>query len=517
MRTLIKTLLWIFGILIILYLAASFLLMRLVSPTVISALESSVSKQLHTPAKIAAQFHLRFFPQPAVTLSNATMELGTNHVRSTIQKAHIALKFRPLLSRQIVPAVLELQHADIDLANIQGISKSPKQTPKSPAQHVATPVKKSSTPSASSAPSLPSMSLPRVIITNSQFKWQNARTKRITTVSNVNLSINPAAASTRIKGEFTLSYDKKSHQLKIDTQIKQPSLDQINFDPLQLDLVSKSHDQTSTLNMSTTLSMNRKSKIVKLSALKGKINGVPFSGTAQTKWQTQGVQLINNSNLSLRMAGGQLHIGFNYQSPAEKAKLAVNAKSVNLNTVSHALQLDNPMKGTAALQASLTAQKQHHQWVSGLNGNGRFQLNDVQFGKTDFGAIANEGAKRFHQQSNGSTHGVTTFSAITGTFNIHDGVFYNDDLALQTKNNQLSGKGNGHINLTTKQINYTLTLTLEQLNNFALPLEVKGSINHPKVRPDFEALGKNLIKKAIKKHSFKSLFHDKKINLKSLF
>lgn len=511
MRTFIKTTLWLLGILVIIYVTVTFLLVRLVSPTVLSTLEDKLSNKLNAPAKITATIHWHFFPQPAVTLSNATVELGTNHVRSTIKKAHVSLKFKPLLSRKIVPAELELKNANIDLTNIK---RTTTQKSKSLSQ---TEVKSTSKSNIKPAQALSPINLPRMILSNSQFKWQNQRTKRIVNLSSVNLSITSHSKTTDIKGAFTLSYDKKVHQLKLNTRVKQGNPGDIYFSPFKLGVVSHSHNKQSSIDLSTNMRMNLSTRQVKLASIKGQFNGVPFKGKAQTSWQTQNKQLTSQSNLILAIAGGQLLIGLNYQSPAQRAKIAINAKSVDLSTVSHALQLDNAMKGTASIRSTLETHQQNHQWIPQLNGTGHFQLNNVQFGKTDFGSLVDEGIKHFNKKSSSTQHGITTFSAITGTFNIHDGVFYNDDLKLEAKNNQLSGKGNGHINLVTMQINYTLTLLLAKLNNFALPLEIKGPIEHPKIKPDFNALGKNLLKDAIKKHSFKSLFHDKKLKIPSLF
>lgn len=511
MRTLIKTGLWVISTLIVLYLLASFFLVRLVSPTVENALQSQLAQKLNTPTKLNANVTLSFFPTPSITLKNISFKLGTNQVQSTIGLAHVALKFQPLIHRQIVPSTIKLENANINLVGIKGQLSPNLQVNKKPMP--TTSVEKNVKKQQTNIPS--QLRLPHLIIKNTQIRWQNKRTKHIMSLSNVNATIAPTANKTNISGQFTLTYDKKSHKMAVQTVLSQPSPQLFKLSNLEVDSSTQAGKKTSAIKLTTTALLNMKDSTLKLTGLKGQINRLPFSGSLISNWQEANNQLTVNAKATLTMASGQLALGVKYQSPTQKAAITLKGRSLNLEKTSTAFQMKNTIKGTADLQAMLNTQKYKQDWVSKLQGKGKFQLHNVQFGKTDFGGFIQKGAQQFGKQAMQSHHGATTFSAITGTFTIHDGVFYNDDLALQTKNQQLSATGSGNINLITKRINYTLSLMLKKLNNFKLPLDIHGPLDNPKAKPNFEALGKNLLKNAIKKHSFKSLFHNER--LKSIF
>lgn len=511
MRTLIKIGLWVIGTLIVLYLLASFFLVRLVSPTVVSTLQSQLAQKLNMPTKLKANVSLSFFPAPSITLKNINFKLGTNQVQSTIGLAHVALKLQPLIHRQIVPSTIKLENANIDLVGIKGQLSSGLQANKKTTRTVSAKKNVKKQPSNTRS----QFGLPHLIIKNTQIKWQNKRTKHIMSLSGLTATIAPATNKTNISGQFTLTYDKKIHKMAIQTVLSQPSSQLFKLSNLEVNSSTQAGKKTSTIKLKTTALLNMKESTLKLTDLKGQINRLPFSGNLMSNWQQANNQLTVNAKATLAMANGQLSMGINYRSPAQKAAIALKGQSLNLEKISAAFQMKNTIKGTADLQAMLNTQKYKQDWVSKLQGKGQFQLHNVQFGKTDFDGFIQEGAQRFGKKAAQPRHGATTFSAITGTFTVHDGVFYNDDLALQTKNQQLSATGSGNVNLVTKRINYTLSLMLKQLNNFKLPLDIHGPLDNPKAKPNFEALGKNLLKNAIKKHSFKSLFHNER--LKSIF
>ena len=195
-------------------------------------------------------------------------------------------------------------------------------------------------------------------------------------------------------------------------------------------------------------------------------------------------------------------------------KYLLSVHHINLQPVLKSLHFDNLIKGTANLTAHLTANNSGSGWLSNLNGSGNFKLTDTELGKLNSVHYLNQAFELLHQQKIEDDNGVTVFSNISGSFTLHDGVFYNDDLKMNAR--KITSTGTGNINLNTRMINYKLYLA-QNNNEFKLPLDISGPLEHPQIKPDLANLGKDLIKKSIKKKIFDNIFHGKHIDFKKIF
>ncbi|CAN5317718.1 AsmA family protein [soil metagenome] len=107
----------------------------------------------------------------------------------------------------------------------------------------------------------------------------------------------------------------------------------------------------------------------------------------------------------------------------------------------------------------------------------------------------------------------TDFGSLTATFAIKQGNASNHDLLLQSAVVKMTGEGN--IDLAKQHFDYQLTATvlgsgLDQQTKEAqefigggVPLQVTGDFSHVKVTPDWDALGRAVVKSAIKQHAEK--------------
>jgi len=88
----------------------------------------------------------------------------------------------------------------------------------------------------------------------------------------------------------------------------------------------------------------------------------------------------------------------------------------------------------------------------------------------------------------------TSFSALTGSFVITDGVAHNEDLKLASP--ALRATGSGSIDLPARSLDYTVKPTLvasaagqgdaEPLSGIEVPVHISGSWDAPKIEPDIE-------------------------------
>lgn len=90
---------------------------------------------------------------------------------------------------------------------------------------------------------------------------------------------------------------------------------------------------------------------------------------------------------------------------------------------------------------------------------------------------------------------ATPFNHLTATGVIDHGVISNDDLSLQTAMTHSSGKGT--INITNQQIDYELLTTINKekqkndianLYGIALPIDIVGTLDHPKMTVNTNAI-----------------------------
>ena len=105
----------------------------------------------------------------------------------------------------------------------------------------------------------------------------------------------------------------------------------------------------------------------------------------------------------------------------------------------------------------------------------------------------------------------TTFSSVSATGSVTDGVMRNDDLVAELPFMQLRGSGN--VDLAAATVNYNLTarvlerpdslqdVTEEELEDFTeaiIPLKITGPLSSPSVKPDVEKLLRKRVEKEIK-------------------
>ncbi|MET0292923.1 MAG: AsmA family protein [Steroidobacteraceae bacterium] len=112
----------------------------------------------------------------------------------------------------------------------------------------------------------------------------------------------------------------------------------------------------------------------------------------------------------------------------------------------------------------------------------------------------------------GTNAGRTAFETFRSSANIVDGVATTDDLAIASQQLRVAGKGTS--NLVTQAIDYQVTTTILKappgaegdiagLTLASIPVNITGTFENPKVRPDLEGLAKARLKQEVDKQKDK--------------
>lgn len=169
-------------------------------------------------------------------------------------------------------------------------------------------------------------------------------------------------------------------------------------------------------------------------------------------------------------------------------------------------------KGNVSLQLT-TLGNDIATWTNNLNGRVGFAVNDGVISNIDLeyqlARIRNFINKQ--SQPKQETPNQTTFSNLTGNFQVNRGVAHNTDLLLQAKTAVV--KGQGDIDLRNKTLAYRIqaAATSENLGGDAykiqdylggsLPILINGKWESPRVEPDWNTISQAIAKALIKQQT----------------
>jgi uncharacterized protein involved in outer membrane biogenesis len=535
MRTAGKVLAWFVGIIIVLYIILALVLHYAVKPSAYkSFVENAVLKTTGHKMVINGQLSWKIFPNPSIKITDVLIENqnGTEHVSpyfAKVQEADIRISLVPLLSGQVVPKTLILRNANINL-----VYQSAKNNPIAKAQKVA--VEKATTEPAitksipataitkrhrmdltndhqSNLTYLQHMKLPNVTVINTNINWIDLKNNSITNFKNINITIHPSANQAFIKGGLEIVHKQQTAKLKLSTElVRDNDNTKFAFQDLAFSGDTSSKDSNNSLDYRGPLTIDLTKQTLAVPNYRLTWNKLPMTGEINASWKITDSGLDAMFNASTHVANGLINEKGQYHAPdksADSFNYLLSIHHIDLAPLLKSVHYDKLLKGTGNLTATLSSNNNHN-WISNLNGNGNFKLTDTELGKLNTSNYFNQAFSKLHKQKV-QNNGVTVFSNISGSFKIHNGVFYNNDLKANAK--KMTTTGSGNINFNDKMINYHLYLQHNSNKDFTLPLVIKGDLQHPKVSLDL----KGLIKNSVKHRLFKNLFHDKKFDLKKIF
>lgn len=179
----------------------------------------------------------------------------------------------------------------------------------------------------------------------------------------------------------------------------------------------------------------------------------------------------------------------------------VEAKPV-LTTFADFKKLDGKAYANVDVTSSGSSQKAI---IGNLNGSGAVNFKNGSIEGIDLVSIAKMIQSRLAQMDVGK--GKTEFVDLGGTFKITKGVAHNEDLKMRGPLVQATGSGD--IDLPAKFVKYrvlpvlTASSGVDNAKGIQVPVDIKGPFHNIKVKPDYLAVGSNLLenKEELVKHA----------------
>ncbi|MGB4812572.1 MAG: AsmA family protein [Methylophilaceae bacterium] len=262
---------------------------------------------------------------------------------------------------------------------------------------------------------------------------------------------------------------------------------------------------------------------IDLSALK-KLNA---SGEAKIGWLKLANIKTQNVNLGLKAANGvatlapfsaNLYQGSMAGSLTVDArstpsiKLKQSMKNVSVGPLMFDAIKNDMLSGRGTVNVDVSTQGNTVSALrKGLSGNAALSLTDGALKGVDIAGSLRELKNKINilkaKEADADQSKKTDFSELTATFNIKNGVAYNNDLAMKAPILRLAkGDSQGEIDIGNEKINYLAKPTivkslkgqggaeLDSLAGIAIPLKISGSFSAPKYGLDFAAVGTALAK-----------------------
>jgi AsmA protein len=320
--------------------------------------------------------------------------------------------------------------------------------------------------------------------------------------------LNVKLDDSQIKGAFSISqFAKPLYTFDLD-------IDQLNLDRYVTNSESETKTETNTGNETLDLSAlkalnaNGSIRIGKLSYGKTKVSNVRIDLKAN-----DGVATLSplSANLYQGNMNGMLKIdarstpNFNFQQSMK----GVSVGPLLADTINNDM-----LSGTGTVNVDVATQGDTINTLKkSLMGTASLNLTDGAIKGIDIAGqireIKNKASMLKGQAVETASDETkkTDFSELTASFNIKNGVAYNDDLAMKAPILRLAkGDSKGDIDIGNEKINYTAKPTivkslkgqggadLDELSGIPIPIKVSGTFANPKFGMDIAALATGLAK-----------------------
>lgn len=235
-----------------------------------------------------------------------------------------------------------------------------------------------------------------------------------------------------------------------------------------------------------------------------------------------------------QMYGGQYHGDISLDASGRTPRLSVDE---HLNNIDFAPLLNDMLEtrrmsghGNAAIKAAATG-ADSSAMLRTLTGTLEFHVDDGALEGADLWYEIRRARALLRQQAPPARTGPehTSFTALSATGKLNNGVLVNDDLHVAMKFLQVSGRGSAdlpagtldyHLDAVVLKIPEETATDTQDIVGLKVPVLVTGSFASPKVRPDVNALLKARVQQEIDKHKdeVKQKLEDKlQDKLKDLF
>jgi AsmA protein len=224
------------------------------------------------------------------------------------------------------------------------------------------------------------------------------------------------------------------------------------------------------------------------------------------------------------VAGGTVRLGLHYDVSGNVPAIRLTNQSRNLDVgeLLEALEVTDTVEGKGSLDADLSGKGVDVDGViASLSGDMQFRLNDGALKGFDLqatllklqGGLAAYQGKEVTETE--KPEAQTRFTELTGSFDVSQGVFSNDDLAMKAPAFRVGGSG--LIDLPKSAIDYQLDVSvvasvegqggesLKNLKGANIPLRISGPLESPGFALDVARLLQDQAKKELGKALTKEL------------
>ena len=234
--------------------------------------------------------------------------------------------------------------------------------------------------------------------------------------------------------------------------------------------------------------------------------------------------IVKLDPLKADVAGGTVQVGLSYDVSADVPVMTLTnqAQSLNVGVLLETLEVTDKVDGIGNLDVDLVGQGiDIDAMIASLNGDMQFRLKDGALRGFDLQAALlklQDNLAKYKGREMTETQkpeAETRFTELTGSFDIRQGIFINDDLSMKAPAFRVDGTG--QINLPNTAIDYKLNInvvdtvegqggeSLDNLKGKNIPLRIRGPLESPKYSLDVSRLLKEKAKKKLNKVLTKEL------------
>ncbi|MCH9643582.1 MAG: AsmA family protein [Gammaproteobacteria bacterium] len=467
MKIILKTIGYLIGLVILLYIIAAIILAFFISPKTYNHIVNKYAYDVTGHhISIKGNTHISIFPSLTVKLNDVTVQNDKPFQQygdlAKIGNLQVKIAIWPLIGGAIKPDLFILKNAKINL-----VTNSKHQKNWHPQANQSQHSKKHLNRTHFSGRDI---AIPKIQIENGTINIINLTTNKKTRLNKLNLYVNPNTALDGFDIKFNTIYSSNDQK------------------PLPI---------TFATYLSTTDNQ------MKLDDLMVGINKLTFNGVLNINVNKHVVK----GNLLGKLANGSLSDSFTLTNTASQPKInmALKLSQMDLKPVLSALLNRNNITGTLNFQSQLsTSGSLKQQWLSNMSGRGSINIQNGQIGGVDMintvqqgMQLSNQGKKPMLQR------GVTVFKKIFASFDIRNGTLSNQDLQIDSDN--LVVTGNGTIDLPSQRLHFDLNMKHPNKKDWQLPLTLTGTLQHTKVQLNIKAIAYKLLKNKVT-NAFKNLF-----------
>jgi len=247
-----------------------------------------------------------------------------------------------------------------------------------------------------------------------------------------------------------------------------------------------------------------------------KINDLIASGL-----QINDISVVANSDESsteikpsAKLYDGSFDGSVRYESLDNGGRLQfakTNVESIDLEALLTDAQITDQLSGKGNLNIDVLVEQSANQQSS--EGVIEIAVNDGAFKGVDIQKMLLSLEKAYSQykgrdyEDSGAEEDETSFSSLTGTFNLKDNVLTNDDFDMKAPLFRIGGQG--LVDLDKEEVDYTTNISvvnsyegqggesLETLDGVTLPVRFTGPMTSPKYTVDLKTLAKSLLQEKV--------------------